>query len=130
LSGAAAQMSCQTSSTAAIDTASDNANAKPNPITSCAMTFTISPLKSGTLRPLSSSPRSAARGWGHADGTQEARAAALLSLCLRQAFGSGRRERRPNVSDAISPPPSESGGKIDMGALAIALRDSLVRFLS
>jgi hypothetical protein len=51
----AAQMSCQTSSTAAIDAASDNANAKPNPITSCAMTFTISPLKSGTLRPLSES---------------------------------------------------------------------------
>jgi hypothetical protein len=43
----------------------------------------------------SPAPRSAARGWGHADSTQEAVAAALLSLCLRQAFGFGRRKRSP-----------------------------------
>jgi hypothetical protein len=47
------QMSCQTSCTAVIEAASDNANAKPNPITSCAMTFTLIP---SNLRPLQSSP--------------------------------------------------------------------------
>jgi hypothetical protein len=36
-------VNCQISSTAATETASDDANAKPNPITSCAMAFIIAP---------------------------------------------------------------------------------------
>jgi hypothetical protein len=45
-----AQMSPQISSTTATEMASDNANAKPNAITSCTMTFMISPLQRSTRR--------------------------------------------------------------------------------
>jgi hypothetical protein len=86
-------MSCQTSSTAVIEAASDNANAKPNPITSCAMTFTIIPLKSTAFTK---------QGWGHAALTQRTMQPRSTGLCLRRAFGSGSARARSHVAVRVS----------------------------